>query len=359
MVAGYSSGFSSPWARHRVIGGALTTRMSNMLRTQPGAREPEQGSAPTGRLKKWLIWGGMAAFLAWCVLGFRRDIAQIDIGLVGAAWPAIAAAAGLSVFNYVLRIWRWHWYMSHQGHVLPLRFVSLTFMAGFAFTLSPGKLGEMARARYYQARGVPLSAVSGAFFVERILDLLAMILLAFAALLNADRYRGMIWIAAALVLGLLMLIALCPWSRVRTWLADRPKPLPGHGSLTVVVDTMVSSRRLLSPKMLVAGLLLGLVSWGGEAAGLKLVADAMAPGQLPWSGAASAYAVALIAGALSFLPGGLGSTEAVMAALLMAHGISAPLAILLTLICRLLTLWLAVVIGWACVWLLRREPSSF
>jgi uncharacterized protein (TIRG00374 family) len=85
----------------------------------------------------------------------------------------------------------------------------------------------------------------------------------------------------------------------------------------------------------------------------------MVPGQLSWSGAASAYAVAIIAGALSFLPGGLGSTEAVMAALLMAHGFSAPLAILLTLICRLLTLWLAVVIGWACVWLLRRETSSF
>jgi len=57
---------------------------------------------------------------------------------------------------------------------------------------------------------------------------------------------------------------------------------------------------------------------------------------------------------LSFLPGGLGSTEAVMAALLFAHGYTMPQAILLTLICRLLTLWLAVVIGWACVGLLRR-----
>ena len=48
--------------------------------------------------------------------------------------------------------------------------------------MSLGKLSEMARARYYQAHGVPLSAVSGALFVERILDLLTMILLAFAAL---------------------------------------------------------------------------------------------------------------------------------------------------------------------------------
>lgn len=318
------------------------------------------GAAPASRLKKWLLWGAMAAFLAWCAIGFRRDIAQIDLRMLQPAWPAIALAGALSLFNYVLRIWRWRWYLSRQGHELPVRFVSLTFMAGFAFTLSPGKLGEMARARYYHAHGVPLSAVSGAFFVERILDLLAMILLAFAALLDADRYRGLIWVAAALVIALLLVIGLCPWSRVGAWLdRRRSRPVPGQAGLAVLVGTMVSARLLLSPGMLLLGLTLGVVSWGAEAAGLKLVADAMAPGQLSWSGAASAYAVAIIAGALSFLPGGLGSTEAVMAALLMAHGLGAPLAILLTLICRLLTLWLAVVIGWACVWLLRREPSSF
>jgi uncharacterized membrane protein YbhN (UPF0104 family) len=47
-----------------------------------------------------------------------------------------------------------------------------------------------------------------------------------------------------------------------------------------------------------------------------------------------------------------------MAALLVAHGYATPQAILLTLICRLLTLWLAVVIGWLCVWLLRNESAS-
>lgn len=206
----------------------------------------------------------MAAFLAWCAIGFRRDIAQIELHMLQPAWPAIAAAAGLSLFNYVLRIWRWHWYLSHQGHALPVRFVSLTFMAGFAFTLSPGKLGEMARARYYQAHGVPLSAVSGAFFVERILDLLAMILLAFAALLGTDQYRGLVWVAAGVVICLLMVIALCPWNRVSVWLERRPHPVAG---LKVLVGTMVSARQLLSPGMLLAGLALGVVSWGARRRG--------------------------------------------------------------------------------------------
>jgi len=84
------------------------------------------------------------------------------------------------------------------------------------------------------------------------------------------------------------------------------------------------------------------------------VADVISPAPLSVAGAMGIYAIAIIVGALSFLPGGLGSTEAVMAALLVAPGFHTSQAILLTLICRLLTLWLAVVIGWLCVWILRR-----
>jgi uncharacterized membrane protein YbhN (UPF0104 family) len=115
----------------------------------------------------------------------------------------------------------------------------------------------------------------------------------------------------------------------------------------------LSARQFLAPGLLLSGLLMGLVAWGAEAVGLKLVADVVAPIELSIPAAMGIYAIAIIVGALSFLPGGLGSTEAVMAALLFAHGYTMPQAILLTLVCRLLTLWLAVVIGWLCVWALR------
>jgi uncharacterized protein (TIRG00374 family) len=106
-----------------------------------------------------------------------------------------------------------------------------------------------------------------------------------------------------------------------------------------------------------AGLAVGLVAWGVEAWGLYLVAQVVVPEQLTLAGATGIYAIAIIVGALSFLPGGLGSTEAVMTALLYTHGIPMPQAILLTLVCRLLTLWLAVGIGWLCVWALRGRPQ--
>ena len=302
--------------------------------------------------RRALVYGVFALFAAWCIKAFHHDIVQIDLSPLRAGWTAVAIAAALSLFNYALRVWRWRIYLQRLGHDLPWGFVSLTFMAGFAFTLSPGKLGEMVRARYYQPHGIPVSAVTGAFFVERLLDLAVMILLAVAVLAELQAYRAFLWVAVGLVGALLASVALVPWTRVATHLMA-----VHQGKLVValrpVVNMLVSARQFLAPGLLLSGLLMGLMAWGAEAVGLKLVADVVAPIELSIPAAMGIYAIAIIVGALSFLPGGLGSTEAVMAALLFAHGYTMPQAILLTLVCRLLTLWLAVVIGWLCVWALR------
>ncbi len=310
--------------------------------------------AATPLWRKVLVYGVMLAFAVWCGLAFRRDIAQIDLAPLAQGWPAVALAGALSLFNYLMRVVRWHAYLRRLGHVLPWRFVALTFMSGFAFTLSPGKLGEMVRARYYQPKGIALSAVTGAFFVERLLDLVVMILLAAVVLTELQAYRAFFWVAVALVFGLLISVAVVPWQSVAERLLGGSRS-GGLQAAAGIARMLASARQFLSPGMLAVGLLTGVLAWSAEAVGLKVVADVIAPVHMSVPAAMGIYAIAIIVGALSFLPGGLGSTEAVMAALLAAHGYSMPQAILLTLVCRLLTLWLAVLIGWLCVWLLRSE----
>jgi uncharacterized protein (TIRG00374 family) len=61
------------------------------------------------------------------------------------------------------------------------------------------------------------------------------------------------------------------------------------------------------------------------------------------------YAVSMLVGALSFIPGGLGSTEAVMVLLLKLTGVDATTALAITLIARVATLWFAVVLGLLCL----------
>ena len=130
-------------------------------------------------------------FVAWSVYAFRADISQISLDVFWVGWRSVLLAAALSLVNYLLRIWRWFLYLRKLGHTLPPIFTSLTYVAGFAFTLSPGKVGEMIRGRYLQKAGVPLANTAAAFFTERLMDLLAII----------------------------RVLTLAPWQRIADWVA--------------------------------------------------------------------------------------------------------------------------------------------
>lgn len=57
------------------------------------------------------------------------------------------------------------------------------------------------------------------------------------------------------------------------------------------------------------------------------------------------YCVSILAGALTFIPGGIGATEAAMSLLLIALGMEASIAILASVIARAITIWFAVALG--------------
>lgn len=308
------------------------------------------------RIAKIFPYALILIFLGWCVFSFRTDLARINFSSVWAARDAIFVALLLSLVNYALRIARWTLYLSRLGYSLPLGFSALTYVAGFAFTLSPGKVGEMMRGRYYQKIGVPLSGTAAAFFIERLMDLLSMLALAFLAVSTSNDYDVLIWSAVAAIALLLAALAYSPWERISRWVDEKHKlPARLERVLHGITHTLLAARNLLTLPILAASFGLGLIAWGAEGVGLMTI-GAISPGvAMDWMTATGIYSVAVIVGALSFLPGGLGGTEAVMIALLAAHGYPLPDAIVLTLVCRLLTLWFAVAIGWIAVAVLRHN----
>jgi glycosyltransferase 2 family protein len=301
----------------------------------------------------------VAIFAAWCAYALRGDLARISLAPVLRGWDVIALATVFSLVNYVLRIIRWRSYLARLGHPLGLRFAALSFIAGFAYTLSPGKVGEMVRARYYLPLGVPLSKTAAAFFAERVLDLLAMVVLAALLFAGSPQYRGAILGAAILVAGALVSFALVPWNRVTALLGASSRiPAVLRKALTGITSALAATKPLLRPVPLASGFAIAIVAWGLEGVGLNVLAGIIPGAHLDISTAVGVYAVAVLVGGLSFLPGGLGSTEAVMSALLVTHGFPIGDAILLTLACRLVTLWLAVCLGWVAVLALPKRSLA-
>lgn len=302
----------------------------------------------------------VVVFAAACLYGVRGDVALISFAPLVRSWDLVALAILCSLLNYGLRIIRWQRYLGRLGTSLPLGFTALTYLAGFAFTVSPGKIGEVARARYYARVGTSLSDVGGAFFVERLMDVMAMMVLAALIVAAVPGYHIVLWSAGIMLASLLVILAVLPWSAIAGSLESRTRLPHVVTRLGVgVAKALGAARALLSPGALLLGLLLGLAAWGLEGLGLYMLGSLSPVAHLTMTTGVGIYAVAVLVGAISFLPGGLGSTEAVMTALLTAHGFPVPDALLVTLVCRLVTLWLAVLIGWIAIFALRHrlEPA--
>jgi uncharacterized protein (TIRG00374 family) len=309
-------------------------------------------------ISRYLFPALVAVFAAVCLYGVSGDLAMISLTPVVRSWNLVMLAALCSLLNYACRIARWQRYLAKLGHPLPVGFTAMTYLAGFAFTVSPGKVGEMARARYYSGVGLSLADTAGAFFIERLMDVMAMMILAAMIVATMPGYHVAMWSAGALVAVVLITLALLPWNRIASGLAERaglPHAIVKFG--VGISEALAAARSLLSPGALLLGFALGLVAWGLEGIGLVALGSMIPAAGLPLATGVGIYAIAVLVGAVSFLPGGLGSTEAALTALLTTQGYAVGDALLVTIVCRVVTLWLAVLIGWLAVAVLRHRET--
>lgn len=265
--------------------------------------------------------------------------AMADVGLIG--WVIILA---LSLLNYGLRYWRWEWYLTllskkpipHARHLA-------YYLCGFALSTTPGKAGETVRSLYLKRHDIGYAKTISTFFVERFQDLLTIVLMASLAALLFDGYGVVVLLTGIVVLAALpMMHSQFILNRVEQFSEKFPnklKQLTGH-----VLEMIRSSALLMKNRELFGGMLLGLIAWVAEGVGFWYLLVLLGQ-DISLMAAVAIYGVAVLVGAVSFLPGGLGSTEAVMGLLLISLGVPEPVAVAATLICRIATLWFAVFIG--------------
>jgi uncharacterized protein (TIRG00374 family) len=159
-----------------------------------------------------------------------------------------------------------------------------------------------------------------------------------------------------MVCAVLITLASLPWSAITSYIESWTRlPRTAKKVALGIAKALATARSLLSPGALLLGFTTGLIAWGFEGVGLYALGSIVPTTTLPLATGVGIYAIAVLVGAVSFLPGGLGSTEAAMTALLATQGYALPDALLVTIVCRVLTLWLAVVIGWIAVLILRHR----
>lgn len=287
------------------------------------------------------VIASIAFYGVWVVLAGPGDVWREvqELGFLG--WGLIL---GLSLFNYLLRFVRWQMYLVSLGYRVPwwpnLRF----YLAGFAFTATPGKVGEAVRSLYLKRFAVKYTHSIAAFFVERLVDVVAMVLLSLLTAYVFDEWRWLIGLVGVLLILLLPAVRSGWLKNVIARASHRIASVRLQSLATHLLQLLASSGTLLRAGNLYGGLLLGVLAWAAEGMALYVVVQ-MLGFDISVPLAVGIYGVSILAGALSFVPGGLGGTEVVMGALLILIGVTEPVAISAVLICRIATLWFAVAIG--------------
>lgn len=259
-------------------------------------------------------------------------------------WWLILGLLGLSLINYALRAGRWAMLSRALDLRVPLGANLLYYFSGYSLTATPGKAGEAIRLWLLKSgHGIAYTRSMPLMLADRALDIWAVMLLTLVSFSGFHAYR---WYGVAL----LVLVVAASLPIVRPRLLE-PLLLAAAGKMKRRARLLVRLRRVLramgrlsSWRTYGATLLPSVIGWLAEAAALYLLLQHFGA-EVTLANAVFVFSFSMIVGAISMLPGGLGSTEATMILLLTALGVDLKVALLSTAIVRATTFWFAVVIG--------------
>ena len=299
-----------------------------------------------------VVAAGIAVFAAISVYG---DLSDIGTQLGGFAWWSFAAALGLALVNYALRFVRWTLYLKRCRLSVPPRTSLLVFTSGLALSVTPGKVGELLKSFLLRASlDIPISRTAPIVVAERLTDLIAVVLLALVGVALYGVGAATVVAGGAVVLAGLVVLSWPALGGALIDLTTRWRRLTKfRGRLHELHRELA---RLIRPWPLTWATAIGAAAWLAECIGFALIVDGFPGTEVPLGLAILIYAVTTLAGALSFLPGGLLVTEAGMTLFLVesAHGVGRGAAAAATILTRLATLWFAVALGLAALAVFRR-----
>jgi glycosyltransferase 2 family protein len=261
-------------------------------------------------------------------LGLYADFGKLGAELGRFRWELFPLALALTALNYLLRFWRWQRYLARLEIELPAGRSFSIFVAGLTMTITPAKLGEVLKCGLLRRSfAIPVRSSAPVVLAERVTDATGVVVLGVAGGAGTDR-----WPLLALALAGVAVVVVV----VRSPLLERFARLG---------EAPEAARALLGTRLLVLMTGLSAASWFCECLAAYVCVRGLHL-SLSLADTIVVFSLGSLAGALSFLPGGLGVAETSMTGLIRVLGdVPKAAAAAATVLIRLATLWFAVALG--------------
>jgi uncharacterized protein (TIRG00374 family) len=314
-------------------------------------------SAPSS-LTRRLIWGLLFGFLVVLGLTLLSDLKAVSQQIFEFQWALYPVVLALTLFNYLLRGFKFHYYLRQIGaNSISIKESFRIFVAGFPLAVTPGKVGEALKGVWIHHKDPEVTIARGVSVVvaERISDGLAVLLLSTLGVIAYPQYWPAFVAVLVILLGIIIVSQIRPLALALLDLAAKiPLVKRFAPSLREFYE---GSFALFNPGVTLIATGLGLVSWLGEGVGFYLILLGLGvpPSWEVFAIAVFVLSFSTVVGAVSALPGGLGAAEAsISGMLILLLGLDAGTAAAATLLIRFATLWFGVGLG-LIVWAFSRD----
>ncbi|HWZ89667.1 MAG TPA: lysylphosphatidylglycerol synthase transmembrane domain-containing protein [Polyangiaceae bacterium] len=306
---------------------------------------------------------GVAVYLFFALY---TGVRKIEVSLSSFHWSAFGIALGLATMNYAIRFLKWQYYLKRLGvNSVPVFDSLLVFLSGFVLTVTPGKVGEIFKSAVLaKTHDVPLARTAPIVVAERLTDAIGVIvLIVVGGAAFANGLKLVLFGCCGVICGITLILWPKPGVALAAYLDSGPLRL--RPIAPKLREALVSLRVVASPGALLWPTFLSVIAWSAEGFALFVILRGFEATISP-AVAVFFYATATLAGALVPLPGGLGIVEGMIKGqLTQVGGVAAGPATAAMMLIRFATLWWAVIVGFAALFVLRlrfpdrlREPSS-
>jgi uncharacterized protein (TIRG00374 family) len=246
--------------------------------------------------------------------------------------------------NWVVRFYRWHILLKNSNIHVPIKNNFMIYLASLSLSITPGQIGELIKSEFLKKQfKIPRSKTLPIIFIEKFYDLMGVLI---ASIIGVWYFEGGSYlISIGIVLLVLIFVLILSRSIFEKVLLLICKIKFFSKYQKNFLESYNVLRNSLKTKIGLKSVILSFIFWVIQGIAVYFILLALGINELNFLIATSANAISVLIGALSFVPGGLGVTEASMGGLLSLQGIEISFALITAVIIRIFTSWYTVVAG--------------
>jgi len=284
---------------------------------------------------------------------FFSDVEKTISTLVSIDMRYLIGGIGLWLVGGFLRVLRWHFFLKRITTEIPFIRSSLYFLSGFAFMLSPARVGEMLRSPFIKRDyNIPISKTAPIVLVERFYDLLAVTAIIAIGLFFTKIDKTVVLIPLGIIALIILLI------KNKNTINKIFKKLSKIKILNKIIpntdEAFEVTYMLMKPKYFTVGISASFGSALLEVTGVYLFVLGLS-GNIEFQDLIVLFHTVNFAAAASMIPAGIGIFEGGLVGLFVLYKIEYEVAFAVTVLIRIVSTGLFTVIGLVALRLVSKD----